>query len=232
MTHVYLFCLTLGFVFTVVGALLGSFLGGAAGHAEGADAAGHDGPEFTHSHEAGVEGGGVGEGDVANTPGGPLAWPILSPTVISFFVAGFGGTGLLYQKLLGDLAVVHVPLAILSAAAMGLALAAGIYKFTSTFETSRMARVGDALGALAEVTVSVPKVGMGEVAYLAGGTRQLASARTLDGREYPTGTPVRILRMTDGIAYVGEAPPPSTRVTDPNEPEPPRGEPVRNRQRS
>ncbi|HEY3446941.1 MAG TPA: hypothetical protein VGK67_11285 [Myxococcales bacterium] len=223
MGNVYLFCLVLGATFTIGGALLGGLLGGghhggdAGGHDLGAgghdlDAGGHD-LDASTSHE--VSGGdyeadaagdaGHGDGEVGRE-GSPMHLPLLSPTVISAFVASFGGAGLLFKQLLGDNPFLHVPLAGATAMAMAVAMAYLIWKITSSLDSNRMARITDAVGTLAEVTVSVPKQGMGEVAYVSANTRQTMSARSVDGNEYKQGSRVKVLRVNDGVAYVGELP--------------------------
>lgn len=243
MGNVYLFCLVLGFTFTVVGALLGSLVGGhgegdSSGHGDagGHDVgAGHDGPEFSHSYEASAGDGpvGHGDGDVAHEAG-PMQLPILSPTVLSFFVATFGGSGLLYRQLLGDRLWLHTPLAAATAAAGGFALAYVLWKITRVLDSNRVARTSDVLGTMVEVSVSVPKEGMGEIAYVSAGTRQTLSARSLDGREFKQGSQVKVLKVAEGVAWVGEAPTGGmAAVSAPVAPVVPSiGEPVRDRDRT
>jgi hypothetical protein len=269
MSSVYLFCLSLGFVFTVAGAVLGQLLGGgdhdhggpghdvdAHGghgldlhadhgvHAHGAldVGGGFDAPEFSHSYDAGGGHAGIGEGDVSGGEGGEGGeggdtgsghLPLFSPTVISFFLFMFGGTGLLLQRAIGiSSPFIHVPIAAASAMASGFGLAWVLYKVTTGLESNRLARLSDALAAPAEVTISVPAQGMGEIAYLSAGTRQTLSARSADGREYRQGSTVRVLKVADGVALVGEAslrPAAIGEVTGGGEPG--RGEPVRQKLR-
>jgi hypothetical protein len=204
MSGVYLFCLTLGFGFTMLSAVLGWFGGGDGGHGDASQ-----GPEFSHSFEAGGADahGGVGEGDVADsTSAGSLHLPLLSPTVLSAFVAAFGGTGLLLQKLFPWMGEWMTGLiAGGSATAMGVGLAYLLYKITSTLEANRVARASDALASQAEVTVTIPVQGAGEIAYVSANTRQTLTARSGDGREHKQGGAVRVLKVADGVAYVTEA---------------------------
>lgn len=232
MGNVYLFCLALGFTFTVVGALLGGLLGGhdGGGHDAGT---GHDisGGEFEAAHGADA---GHGDGHVG-IEDGSMHLPLLSPTVLSFLVASFGGAGLIYRSVFGERPWIHAPLAGVTAAAMALAMAFGIWKITSTFESNRNARVTDVLGTLAEVSISVPKEGAGEIAYVSGGTRQTLSARSSDGKAHKQGQKVKVLRVADGIAWVSEAlPGEMAAVSSPSSvlEEPGVGQPVRDRDRS
>ncbi len=229
MSSIYLFCLSLGFAFTLLSAALGYFAGGDSGHAGPSH-----GPDFSHSFEAGSGGAhGAGDGDVSDDlHAGSLHLPLLSPTVLSAFVAAFGGSGLLYQHLFpaaGDL--IQGALAAGTAAILGLGLAFLIYKITSTLETNRIARPGDALIAAAEVTVSVPADGAGEIAYVSAGTRQTYTARSADGREHRQGTSVRVSRVSEGVAYVVEASGPAAIGPGAGEPSAV-GEPLRTRVKS
>jgi len=95
-----------------------------------------------------------------------------------------------------------------------------------------VARITDVLGALAEVSVTIPKQGMGEIAYVSGGARQTISARSADGTEFKQGTSVKVLRVDQGVALVGEPPEGPVAVSHPvTEPEPSMGEPIRDRNR-
>ncbi len=218
MTNVYLFCLSLGFVFTVVGAIVGS-LGG--GDADGVDGADGDGADVAHEYGEG------GHGDAEGTDGGGLHLPLLSPTVISCYAACFGGSGLIYQYLFGvDRLWLHFPLAGATGFILGVAVAYAMWKLTTTFSAHRTAREADAIGATAEVTVSIPETGVGEVAFISGGTRQATMARSADGRAYKQGPPVRIVRLAEGTAYVSDLPQLGTVSTVSNE-SVPTGEPVR-----
>ncbi|MFN7132777.1 MAG: hypothetical protein ACK4N5_11900, partial [Myxococcales bacterium] len=126
---------------------------------------------------------------------------------LSCYAACFGGSGLIYQYLFGvDRVWMHFPLAGATGLALGVGVAYTMWKLTTTFSAHRTAKESDAIGALAEVSVSIPEVGMGEVAYVAAGTRQNVTAKSADGRAYKQGTAVRILKMLDGTAYVTEAP--------------------------
>jgi len=211
---VYLFCLALGSSFTILGALVGHFMsadhgaGDGGGHI-GGDAGGHFGGDAGHGYEAGSDSatGDMGHGD-ADSGGGHAAsihLPILSPTVISAFVAFFGGSGLIYQNLLGLAHPwLHIPLALGTAMLVGLGMAFGMWKLTSMMSSNRVARISDAFGQPVEVSVTVPVEGAGEISYISGGTRQALVARALDGREHKQGSSARVLRVAEGMAWIAE----------------------------
>ncbi|MGC4115462.1 MAG: hypothetical protein QM765_12830 [Myxococcales bacterium] len=206
--YAYFACFLLGFGFVLISALM-SGLGGHGDH--GADG-GHD---LGHGHdvEVGHDGefaAGHGDADVGHGGGdagpaeGQMHLPIFSPLVIACFLAAFGGSGMLYRQLFGDNPWLHAPLAAATSVALGFAIAFAIWKLTSTFNSARNARATDALGTMAEVSVTIPVEGVGEVAYVSGGTRQTISARSADGKEYKQGSSVKVHRLKDGVAFVGE----------------------------
>jgi hypothetical protein len=247
MGNVYLFCFLLGFGFTVISALLGGLMGG--GH-HGLDAGGHDvglgghdvgagGHDLPAAHTGGDFGlhgahGSVGHGDGdAGHVESSMHLPLLSPLVLSTFLAGFGGSGLVYRQIFGDRVWLHMPLAVVTSGGAGLLVAFIMYKLTTALSSNRNARETDALAAAVEVTVTIPKEGTGEVAYISGGTRQTVTARSVDGHEYKQGSTVKVFKLADGTAWVGEA---SSMVAVSSESAasdsgPSRGEPVRERER-
>ncbi len=62
--------------------------------------------------------------------------------------------------------------------------------------------VGETVGREAEVIVSIPAGGVGEVAYIMRGQREQSSARAIDGAAIPKGSPVVIERVSGPTAYV------------------------------
>ena len=253
MGNVYLFCFLLGFGFTVISALLGGLLGGhghgdtgvgghdvgVGGHDVGVGGhdvgvGGHDGAGFSAAHGADAAHGGDvghGDGDAGHVDSDSMHLPILSPMVLSAFLAGFGGSGLVYRQIFGERVWLHMPLAAATSAVLGVGLAWGMWKLTSTIDTNRMARESDVFSSAVEVVITVPKDGTGEITYVSGGTRQTLTARSADGREHKQGETVKVLKLTDGTAWVGEAPSMVAVSTPVADSEPSRGEPVRDRER-
>lgn len=236
MFYAYFACLVLGFGFVAISALLSGIGGhGDSGHDVGHDVGHEVGHDIGHGEGdfAAGEGHDLGHGHTDAGPAeGAMHLPLFSPLVIASFLAAFGGSGMVYQKLLGDRLWLHAPLAGATSLALGFAIAFAIWKLTTTFNASNVARITDALGTLAEVSVTVPKQGMGEIAYISGNTRQTLSARSADGLEHKQGTSVKVLRVEQGVAVVGEAPPGPVAVSSPVTEEPSVGEPVRDRERT
>jgi hypothetical protein len=70
-------------------------------------------------------------------------------------------------------------------------------------EKNSLASLDELVGQEAEVTIAIPSGGSGEVAFVAGGTRQTNSARADGDQQFPQGATVRITRVGDGTVWVG-----------------------------
>ena len=174
---VYLGLLLLGVAYALMATALGWFadLGG-----DHLDVGHHDG------------GGG---GDVGHAS--PLSGP-----VIAMFITGIGGGGSVVHYLLnwGTLP------GILAATATGLVLAGAAFLvlellFAKTQGGAEFA-TSEVVGREAEVITQIPAGGVGEIAYLARGQRETASARSTDGAGIPKGSTVVIVRMAGSAAHV------------------------------
>jgi hypothetical protein len=160
---------------------------------------GADGGDMDHDinlgggHDAGVH---VGDADH------PHGLSPISPLTIATFVTAFGATGLIATGLFkasdrGSL---------IWAALGGILFSAIIYAgFTYIFikpQGSSEVRVADLAGTSAEIITPIPENGLGEIAFVAQGGRVTCSARHFQNGKVARGTPVRILRVVAGVAYV------------------------------
>ena len=200
--NIFLVMFLLGFLFTVISALMS----GAFGHAFG------EGTAFdSHGGHIGHMGGDVGPTAAEGTA--EVGWAQhnlatfspLSPTTISAFLAGAGGIGYL---------CIHswdfgMGASILTAAASGL-LFAGLmfgliaWMFRATQGTSMVHQSG-LVGVQAEVTIPIPSGGMGEVAYVSAGQRNVMSARCADAAAVPQGAKVVIKSVSPTVFVVEES---------------------------
>jgi membrane protein implicated in regulation of membrane protease activity len=178
---IYGICLAVGLIFTLFSAVAGHFLGG---H-EGADlgAGGHA--------EAGL--------DTHGAPG----MSFFSPTVLASFLTAFGAFGLVFTNIPGTRIVwVSAPLAMVS----GGIVAGLVYMlFNAIFQktqSSSESRVATLLGQTASIITPIPANGVGEIAYVQGGTRYSAPARTENGTPIGAGKAVRITRIVGTQFYV------------------------------
>src|ERR1043166_7681617 len=150
----YYVCFFLGFGFAVVSALLSGVLSGTHLHL---DAGGG------HIDHPGAAGDGGHDGTVHFSP--------FSPVVLAMFIASFGGAGLLFKKVLHWPVAIHMPLAAVSGLIVAAAVFAFFYKIFEVAQSSSESRASEMIGREAEVTVPIPHVGLGEIAYTSGETR-------------------------------------------------------------
>ena len=180
----YWICFLLGLGFAVVSGLMaGVFSGAAEAHV---DVGGHH-VDMGHGAE------------------GHVHFPILSPVTISMAVLAFGGSGLIFMKMLLWPASLHLPGATLCAVLTALAVAWLLYKLFSVTQASSHGSAEEAVGLPAEVTVAIPHQGLGEIAYTLRGTRMLNPAQTADGKELPPQTPVKIVKLVGNTYFVEKA---------------------------
>jgi membrane protein implicated in regulation of membrane protease activity len=177
---IYGICLVTGLLFTVVSVVFGHFFGH-AGHVAGSG--GHA--------EAG--------GDASDDPG----MSIFSPTVIASFITAFGGFGLIFTQFPATSnAIVSAPLSLVG----GFIIAAAMYFFFGSVfrhtQSSSESRVTALPGTEANVITPIPENGVGEIAYVVGGTRYTASARAENGAAVANGQTVKIVRVVGSQFYV------------------------------
>lgn len=181
---IYLFCLVVGLVFTLLSALFGHFLGGHEGHVAGSG--GHA--------EAGA--------DSSDMPG----ISIFSPTIIASFITAFGGFGIIFTEIPATAkAFVSAPLSIFAA----MLVAGAMYKLLSALfrhtQGSSESHVAALVGTEASVITPIPENGVGEIAYVVRGTRYTAPARVDDGTAIAAGKSVKIKRVVGTQFYVEPA---------------------------
>ncbi|HEX7898455.1 MAG TPA: hypothetical protein VF950_11890 [Planctomycetota bacterium] len=172
----------LGFGFAVVSGLMaGVFSGAAEAHV---DVGGHH-VDMGHGAE------------------GHVHFPILSPVTLSLAAVGFGGAGLILKKVFLWPPLMHIGGALICATLTALVVAYLLYKVFSVTQASSHGTAEEAVGLPAEVTVALPHQGLGEIAFTLRGTRMLNPAQSVDGKELPPGTQVKIVKLV-GHHYVVE----------------------------
>jgi hypothetical protein len=181
---IYTACLALGLLFTIISAVAGQIFGG---H----DIGGHDVGTGGHA-EAGYDHSGV--------PG----ISFFSPTVLSCFVTAFGACGLILSRIRWTNSIwISAPISAAAGFLMaGLAFLIFNWMFSKT-ESSSEGTVALLVGKPASIITPIPANGVGEIAYIQGGTRYTAPARTESGAPMPSGRPVRITRIV-GTEYFVE----------------------------
>jgi membrane protein implicated in regulation of membrane protease activity len=134
------------------------------------------------------------EGEVQLSP--------ISPVTITMFGTAFGGAGLVAFHALALPALYSLPMALLS----GLIIAGvAFYAFSKLFqatEGSSEPRTSELVGLEAEVITAIPAQGLGEIAYVARGSRFTAPARSEDGRPHTAPSTVLIERVVGSVFCV------------------------------
>ncbi|HEX5222202.1 MAG TPA: NfeD family protein [Verrucomicrobiae bacterium] len=178
---IYAICLVVGLLFTVISAIAGHFFGG------------HDGADVgTGGHaEAGFDDSGV--------PGISM----FSPTVLCSFVTAFGAFGLLLSEIEATKNPwMSAPLS----AVGGMGVAAIVFWIFNTLfqkvQSSSESRVASLVGMTASLLTPIPENGVGEIAYVQGGARYTAPARSEKGAAISASRPVKITRIVGSQFYV------------------------------
>jgi membrane protein implicated in regulation of membrane protease activity len=179
---VYIICLGVGLVFTLISAIFGHIFGGHEGHVDGSG--GHA--------EAGV--------DASDMPGVSA----LSPTVIASFVTAFGGIGVILSQFPATRApMISAPLSVL-----GGFLIAGVVlwlmrQLFSKTQSSSESKVSSVVGQVATIISPIPENGVGEIAYVQAGSRYTAPARLENpSMSVGNGRLVRVTRIIGSQFYV------------------------------
>jgi membrane protein implicated in regulation of membrane protease activity len=181
---IYAICLVVGLVFALVSVVAGHFFGG------------HD------AHVAGSGGHAEAGADSSDMPG----MSIFSPTVMASFVTAFGGFGLIFSQFQPtSKTVVSAPLSVFCA----LLVAGGLYKLLSVVfrhtQSSSESHVAKLVGTVANVITPIAENGVGEIAYVVGGSRYTAAARAEKGMAVASGQAVKITRVVGTQFYVEAA---------------------------
>ena len=198
----YWVCFGVGTVYALVSALMGGIFGllDIGGDAD----VGGDVGDISHEYGAGADSvGDVGHGDAFATTGeaAPVISP-LSPATISVFLATFGGVGIILTSLAKVKLIVSLPVSALAGTVVAGFVMVLFYHLFTKVQGSSEARAGRAVGLTGEVTVPVPKDGVGQVAYILRGARLTATARSQDGKPIPGHAPIRIVRRVGNTLYV------------------------------
>ncbi len=202
MTHIftwadfYLVCFAVGFCFSFLSFVFGSFHMGHRMHPPHLH--GHMAPHVHVGHAGAAHGPAGAHGAQARGSG-------LSPfNFMSFmaFIAWFGGTGFLLTRY----STLWVGFELLVSICVGLAGGAIVFVFMSKILISQDEFMDPAdyemVGVLGSICSSIREGGTGELLYSQMGTRRVCGARSEDGKAIPKGTEVVVTRYERGLAYV------------------------------
>lgn len=178
---IYAICLVVGLLFTLISAVAGHLFGGHDGGDVGTG--GHAEAGFDHTGLPGIS--------------------FFSPTVLSSFVTAFGAFGLIFSRIEATASPwLSAPMAL----AGGGIVASGVFwMFNAMFkktQSSSESRVASLVGQTASIVTPIPENGVGEIAYVQGGSRYTAPARTENGKPICAGKGVKISRIVGTQFYV------------------------------
>lgn len=128
---------------------------------------------------------------------------VLSPLTIAMFVTAFGGFGLILRKIPAlSSPWANAPVAMVLAVGVAAVLVALLRMIFRRTQSSSESRISAVVGLEGTIVTPIPENGVGEVAYVDGGTRYTAPARETDGQPIAGGMPVRIARVVGTQFYV------------------------------
>jgi len=179
---IYLICLVVGVVFTLLTAVFGHFFGGGhEGHLDGSG--GHA--------EAGA--------DTSDMPGVSM----FSPTILTCFVTAFGGFGIIFNQIPATHSpFLSAPLATVCAVLTATAVLWLLRQLFRSTQSSSESKIGTLVGVVAHIITPIPENGVGEIAYVQSGSRYTAPAREENGAPVPSGRAVQIVRIVGSQFYV------------------------------
>ncbi len=179
---IYMICFGVGLLFTLVSAFAAEVFGG---------------------HDAAGGGGADGHAEAGFSSHDMPGFSALSPTTIAAFITAFGGFGMVFSRIEATKSPwVSVPLSSLA----GFGIAVGVlWLFRMVFkrtQSSSESRVATLIGMSATIITPIPENGVGEIAYVQGGSRYTAPAREVAGQALSNGKAVKITRIVGSQFYV------------------------------
>jgi len=133
---------------------------------------------------------------------------VFSPTVIASFITSFGAIGFILTRIQAtESPWVNAPLAVLGAAGLAAGILLLLRSVVSHTQSSSESHVGTLAGTVATIITPIPAGGVGEIAYVQGGTRYTAPAREETGQPVASGHPVTITRIVGSQFFVVPTPP-------------------------
>jgi len=173
------------------------------------DVGGHDIDVSGHDVEVGGHDTGVGDQHLdvhADGGSGEIHLSPVSPITIATFVTAFGGVGFILQQIPGGHLFLSLPIAFGSGFVLAGSAFYLLYKiFIATQASSDYTRES-ILGLEAEVITPIPENGVGEIAYIAKGSRFNAPARSEEQVSIAKHAIVRVTKVGGNIFYVREIP--------------------------
>jgi len=144
----------------------------------------------------------IGHADVGSFDHGTVEVSPLSPITMAAFITSFGGVGIVTTQLFG----VKPEVSLLWATLGGVLTGGVVYllygRLLVAMQASSQVRTQELGGIVGEVIASIAAGGVGEVSYVAKGSRLSSPARSATGQAIPRGALITIERIVGGTALV------------------------------
>ncbi len=198
--------LVLGYmVLAVVGAgyILVSMLLGHLVDVGAQDPGAHAGADVhTEGGDYGVDQSGHGDATAGDGIAPAFHFPFFSPLALATLAAAIGGLGLVGRFGLKLDDTPSLLFAVPAALAVTYVVTWVTWKVALSSRGTSTIRPDQLAGVAAEILTPIPAGGIGEAAALVAGQRFAGSAREVDGREVPRGTPVNVVRLSGSTLIV------------------------------
>jgi len=198
--NVYWGCLLLGFIWLVIQVVLADF--------------GHDFGGGMHDIQLGdMHVGDVGvDHDIASgadvhLPTGEIHLSPVSPMIISGFITTFGATGAILHAATKLNPGINVLISLCSGFIGGFFLWVLLSRLIHAVSGTSEARISELIGIEAEVITPIKGSAVGEIAYVAGGSRYSSPARSIDNTAIDRNRIVRIIKIVGPTYFVREVKP-------------------------
>lgn len=144
----------------------------------------------------------IGHADVGSFDHGTVEVSPLSPITMAAFITSFGGVGIVTTQLFG----VKPEISLLWATLGGVLTGGVVYllygRLLVAMQASSQVRTRELGGTIGEVIAPISADGVGEVSYVAKGSRLSSPARSATGQAIPRGALITIERIVGGTALV------------------------------
>lgn len=128
--------------------------------------------------------------------------PFFSPTALFSFLLSFGGSGAYFEHEYGWGTFQVLSFSTMIGVATFLVVLLFVALPLKRGEKSNAFSSKETIAKTAEVTVSIPEGGTGEIVYQQGGFRLNGSAKNEEGLSIKQGEQVQIVKVDEGIFYV------------------------------